>query len=187
MPPDVLNAFHETQTVEAARNNDIATSPEPGHLQIIRTSVDRPDITISVVPIRRRGLRDYSPLLFLLSPLKLDRGCKSIPKTIIFIDDQTVIHVVANVLRWELKAMGYSRDFMGTVIREFSSEISEHDKDVVFGAFKDPESTTRIVVATNAFEMGMDPPGVEVVVQWNLPVKPATRRLMAENRESRAR
>lgn len=144
-------------------------SHEPGRLRITRTSIDRPDITISVVPLRRRGLSDYSPLLFLFSAVKHDSQCKSIPKTVIFVDGLTLIHVVANFLRSEMKAMGYSRDWMGTVVREFSAEISEHDKDVVFEAFKGPESTTRVVLATNAIGMGMDIPGVEIVVQWDTP------------------
>lgn len=138
-------------------------------LEIIKTSVNRPEISLSVVKIKRNKLSDFSPLLFLLNEA-VDKSSpedkvKAIPKTIIFADSYRVVNAVADYMINALSRHGIAAE----AVSIFTSRTSQYDKDLTYAEFCSKDSTIRIMVATTALGMGMDIPDVEIVVQWNLP------------------
>jgi superfamily II DNA helicase RecQ len=72
--------------------------------EVIRTSVDRPDVSISVVPLPRGKLMSWDALYFILE-LSSCNGVatpSNIPKTIIFIDGRRSVHEAA---AWAIEAL----------------------------------------------------------------------------------
>jgi superfamily II DNA helicase RecQ len=48
----------------------------------------------------------------------------------------------------------------------YTSWTQSHDQNRLYETFSQPDSPIRIMIATNSFGMGLDIPGVEIVVQW---------------------
>ena len=57
-------------------------------------------------------------------------------------------------------------------IKPYHSTMSDWDKSCIAAAFKvsgDENIECTILVATNAYGIGIDNPDIKVVIQWNLP------------------
>ena len=58
-------------------------------------------------------------------------------------------------------------------IRPYHSAMSDWDKDLISKAFRIPgedNTSCTILVATDAYGMGIDNPDIRLVVQWDLPI-----------------
>ena len=145
-----------------------------GKLDIIRTSVDRPEIAIAIVPIERGMQSSYAQLL----PI-VDAGWDNpnttegivptpgaIKKTIIFVDGRGKISHLVGLLRGRLEAHGYSVTQSREVVGMYTGHVSKVDQDKLYQAFKNDDARVRIMVATTALGMDMDLSNVERIYQW---------------------
>ncbi|KIV98313.1 uncharacterized protein PV09_09841 [Verruconis gallopava] len=154
---------------------------------VIRTSIDRPDLSISVQPIARGQINSYNALHFLLDDC-LDADGRflpeRIPKTIVFIDGRRKIANAVHQLRSWLSEktscdeIGYNTTATATprshqaiqIIQEFTARVAVHDRKVRYEEFVKPESTIRIMVATAVLGTGVNIADVQRVVIWNFPI-----------------
>jgi superfamily II DNA helicase RecQ len=121
------------------------------HTEVIRTSIDRPDIALCVAPILRGKLASWDSLYFLLASAVNGTSATpaDVPKTIVFIDGRLLVHEAA---AWAMEMLLYMSDEYTTspstkeqcvfnVIRSFTSHVSKYDKELAYREFKDPQST----------------------------------------------
>ena len=145
------------------------------NLKIIRTSVDRPEISLIVQPLLRGALRDHRRLIFLLdtgTSITPQAIC-SIPKTIIYLDSKPQLIEASHVLTKHLTRKGLSKNFARKVIRRDDADVRDTDKDIIWKDFSKKDTNCRIILATVSLGMGMDVPDVERVVQFGLPPTPS--------------
>ena len=144
-----------------------------GKLSIIRTSVDRPEIAIAIVPIEAGCMTNYAQILG-----HVDVGIEDekpmpgkIPKTVVFIDGRSKIMHLADLFRDRLVChLGYTMEQANRVVRTYSGRVAQADQDAIYQAFEDNACEVRIVVCTTALGMGMDISGVAEVFQWDIPI-----------------
>lgn len=77
-----------------------------------------------------------------------------------------------DIIRGWMKKLGYPPS-SHTWIRPYYSAMSEWDKDLTATAFRTPSNQNHacvILVATDAYGMGIDNPDIKLVVQWNFPI-----------------
>ncbi|EEH06948.1 ATP-dependent DNA helicase [Histoplasma capsulatum G186AR] len=155
----------------------------PRQTQIIRTSINRPDIFIGIHPIPRGKLASYDMLYFLLNEA-VDTDGKIIPqsilKTIVFIDSIVKVHQAVQFFRSMLLQLCQNNSqntddidtsFINDTIQLFHSRVSEVDKNNRFKEFMEPTSKIRIMVATTSLGMGINIPDVERTVVWGFPIE----------------
>jgi superfamily II DNA helicase RecQ len=163
----------------------------PYQTQVIRTTIDRPEVALLRLIIPRgmggSGKGEYQLLDFLLD------GCcdeniaatpLAIPKTAIFIDGKAKIRDCVLYLQKVLmrttqdgsddSRYSYNR-YSGAlcvfdVIQEFTADVAEHDQVLRYQEFIKPTSKIRIMIATTLLGTGMNMPDVERVVIWKIPL-----------------
>jgi superfamily II DNA helicase RecQ len=137
-----------------------------GALRLIRTSVDRPDISIIVQPLEKGATRhDYRRLEFLFHGLKKDAP-ESIDKTIVYIDSKAQLHRARNHLVKYIRNLGYSTRQASLIIRRYDADTCPDDQKRLYDDFRGPRSECRVILATVSLGMGMDIPDVMRVVQY---------------------
>jgi hypothetical protein len=92
-----------------------------------------------------------------------------IPKTIVYVDGTKLVYIVADHLRNWLLDLGYTIKEAVDIVSPFSSYTSNFNKTRILTMFA-KESSTRILVATNAISIGMDIRDVDIVIQWGFPL-----------------
>jgi superfamily II DNA helicase RecQ len=169
----------------------------PFHTEIVRTSIDRLDLSFCVSPIPRGGLTSYKSLYFLLetersteeAPSDLQISSQTatpqhIPKTILFVDSHTKIAAAAQYLRSALIAMTaelpLGQRFVAgrdnpaldvfNIVSIFTARVSTHDQNKRYNEFLKPDSLIRIMVATTTLGTGVNVPDVARVVIWQFPL-----------------
>src|SRR5436190_14278729 len=160
----------------------------PGLLEIICTSVDRPDISICVLPILKGKQNNYGQLYFLLNNAVESQAEESqpesqsatspggkpspqlIPKSIVFLDGRKRIADAAKYLKECLVQKGYSPKLAHQTIGVYTAHVPKSDQDRLYSTFCSEQSSIQIMIATTALGMGMDIHDVHIVVQWNFPV-----------------
>jgi Helicase conserved C-terminal domain len=144
-----------------------------GDLEIIRTSIDRPDISINIQPIERGQQTSCEQLFaFLHNAINPETGRltpQQVPKTLIFLDSKNDILRLADKMRKWLTLQGFTPQVVDQLVSVYTSRTQTHDQNRLYAIFSQPDSPIRIMIATNAFGMGLDIPGVKIVVQWNFP------------------
>lgn len=141
-------------------------------LKIIRTSVDRPEISIIVQPLVRGYINDYRRLHYLLADATTAR-VRDIPKTIIYIDSKPrLIEARWSLCKFAQEQCGFSKEFARKVIQRFDADVRDTDKDIIFNNLA-THTDCRIVLATVSLGLGMDIPDVIRVVQFGLPKTPS--------------
>ncbi|KAK4233757.1 P-loop containing nucleoside triphosphate hydrolase protein [Achaetomium macrosporum] len=166
--------FGCTATLDRDNQNYILEKAgfEPSKLKIIRTSVDRPEISIVVQPLLRGALRDHRRLHFLLEGATA-QTIRKIPKTIIYVDSKPqLIAARYTLIRYLRKRCGILKTLGRKVVRRYDADVRPVDKDMIYKEFADHDTDCRIIVATVSLGMGMDLPDVERVVQFGLPPAP---------------
>lgn len=146
---------------------------EPGMLEVIRTSVDRPEISICITPLLQKKQSSYEQLFFILSQAVNPGAVPSpeqIQKTIVFIDGRAHISSVAKWLKESLVQLGYSVTLAHQTIGIYTAHVPKFDQDRLYRKFHAEDSRIWVMVATTALGMGMDIPDIYTVVQWNFPI-----------------
>jgi superfamily II DNA helicase RecQ len=157
--------------------------PDYYRTEVIRTTIDRPDIEIGIFPIPRGKLSSFDMLYFLLDKsIDTDEAATpgQIPKTIVFIDNRSDVHETALFLQNALLSktagctVGYSTDpssanCVTEIVEEYTSRVSAYDRKRRYKEFKEPTSKIRIMVATTSLGMGVNVADVERTVLWDFP------------------
>jgi hypothetical protein len=131
-------------------------------------NLGRPTYRISL-PLRRDNINIIiapTPSSSNISPLyDLLRGFNDpskFPKTVIYIDNVDACNDVTTLLSLRLPA-NFDRSIF---IRPYFGDFDEETKTEIVQSFK--EGRTRIVVATDAFGLGVDIPDIIRVIQWQI-------------------
>jgi superfamily II DNA/RNA helicase len=148
--------------------------------EIIRTSVDRPDIAIAVVPIPRGKLSSFDSLYFLLESAATDSVATPdrILKTIIFIDGRASVHQAVDWVVYQLIRLSseYTTDAAAgskcvfNVVRPFTAHVAQYDRDTAHEEFRTRSSCIRIMVATTSLGLGINFPDVDRIITWKFPL-----------------
>lgn len=137
--------------------------------RLMQTSLDRPEI-MQIHRFMEHPKSSYLNLQFILPPNA--KKAKDIQKTIIFVNSVNEIRAIISIIHaWMIK-LGYPEVFIQW-IRPYHSAMSEWDKKLNADAFAVPaEENTEciILVATDAYGMGINNPDVILVIQWNIPI-----------------
>lgn len=153
---------------------------------VMRTSVDRPDVSICITPLPKLKLTSWDVLWFLFANAFSDTKAtpERIPKTIVFIDGRRKIHhasvwameTLVRLTASYLPENQYSEHVSAgvlcvlDVVRIFTSNVSQYDRDATFHEFLKPTSKVRVVFATTTLGMGINIPDVDRVVTHDLPI-----------------
>ena len=186
------SATLDAKTEEAVLSNAgfRPIGPNPYQTEVIRTSVNRDDISFSVHALPRNKTTSFEALYFLVSRAVDDDGVPTperIPKAIVFVDGwvevrkasiylgRLLMHSTSktnNSARYseDLHGPGFDSRNVNTVVEEFTSTTAQHDKNVRYAEFKSASSRIRIMVADTSLGMGVNVPDVERIVVWRLSV-----------------
>jgi len=102
--------------------------------------------------------------------------CRTIPKTVVYIDSINLVEKAAHVLIKKLIQAGCSKTSAFDAIQAYHSELAEFDKRSISAEFAKPDADSvlesprhRIILATDAMGMGIDNPDIRLVIQWKQP------------------
>lgn len=138
--------------------------------KIIRTSVDRPEISIVLQPLLRGCLRDYRRLEFLISDDATPDTTMLVKKTIVYVDNKSQLAAARyTLIRHLMSICGFTKSQARALVKRYDADVRPVDKDLIFSDFSREDGQCRIIVATVSLGMGMDIPDVERVVQFGLP------------------
>ena len=136
--------------------------------KLTQTSLDRPEI----MQLYRFMEHSKASCLDLQFILKTAAKANDIQKTVIFVNSINDIRPMINIFVEWMQKLGY-QDSCTDWIRPYYSTISEWDKEITAKAFMilgDQNEECTIVVATDAYGMGINNPDIRLVVQWDLPI-----------------
>ena len=132
------------------------------------TSMDRPEIYIETDVLKDDQV-SMLDLLFLL-PVTVTRP-QDIPKTIIYMNDIKSIQAAVKIMRRWMNELGYPPEAEKWV-QPYFAIMAKSDKQRIsreFAKLDEDCSSCRIIIATDAYGLGIDNPDVHRVVQWLLP------------------
>lgn len=95
-----------------------------------------------------------------------------IQKTIIFVNTVSEIRPIIEMIQSWMALLGYPAG-SDRWIRPYHSAMSDWDKELIAKAFQingSENSECIILVATDAYGMGIDNPDIRLVIQWDLPI-----------------
>lgn len=136
---------------------------------LMQTSLDRPEI-MQIHQFMEHPKASCLDLQFLLPPIA--KEAKNIQKTVIFVNSVAEICPMIAIIRSWMKMMNYP-DGSENWIRPYYSTISDFDKAITAKAFRvsnENKTECTIVVATDAYGMGIDNPDIRLVIQWDVPL-----------------
>lgn len=139
-------------------------------LSVIKTPLDRPEIYIQVKPFSGT-MKDLDDLHHLL-PATATRAT-DIPKTIVFMESISSIRATSILMRGWMRRLGYPKESRAW-LETYFSEMSDLDKDDIAARFlrsSEDCGGPRILIATDAYGLGVDNPDVARVVQVKIPRK----------------
>lgn len=141
----------------------------PGELKIIRTSIDRPEISIIVQPWLRGGKNDYRRLDFLVDGAR-PGDLQTIKKVIVYIDSKPrLIAARYSMISFLVKSRGFNKTLARKVVRRYDADVRDIDKDLIYKDFQDDTGCCKVLFASISMGMGMNTAGVRRVVQWGPP------------------
>ncbi|KAI1818929.1 P-loop containing nucleoside triphosphate hydrolase protein [Xylaria intraflava] len=142
-------------------------------LKVIRTSVDRPDISVVVQPLLRGFIRDHRRLEFLLENAD-PANSESLEKTIIYVDSKAMLQAVRHhLIQYLVKQKGFALPEAKDSVVRYDADVRAADKERIYAGFSQRGSRSRVAVVTIAFGMGLHIPDVRIVVQYGLPIEPS--------------
>lgn len=135
---------------------------------IMRTSLDHPEIYLQLSAAKHpmKGMLDLQHLLPETATIATD-----IPKTIIFMDSCAMILEAERLFRNWMADLDYPTE-SNTWVKPYFSSMAKVDKiatSETFGQISSECLATRILIATDAYGLGIDNPDVARVVQWQAP------------------
>ena len=137
--------------------------------QLMQTSLDRPEIQ-QIHRFMKHAKSNLLDLQFILPPKAMH--AKNIQKTIIFVNTVAEVLPLVEAIRGWMRQLKYPQG-SGEWVRPYFSTMPDLDKTINAEAFKlSGETNTKctILVATNAYGMGIDSPDIKLVIQWDLPM-----------------
>lgn len=142
------------------------------NMEMIRTSVDRPELSIIIQPLIRGHTRDFRRLHFLVDgadPLNPIATTKSL----VYIDNKSrLLEARTSLAEYLQEYRGFTAqqalDFLG----RFDADVRKPDQDRIFAEFKKPDSKHRVMISTTSFSVGLNIDDIATVVQFNLPRQP---------------
>lgn len=135
----------------------------------MQTSLDRPEI-LQIHRFMKNAKSSCLDLQFVLP--KVATKASDIQKTIIFVNSVSEIRPIIDVFQGWMIKLGYPEESWKW-IRPYYSAISDWDKALTADAFgmpRDENTECTIIVATDAYGMGVDNPDVKLVIQWDIPL-----------------
>lgn len=135
----------------------------------MQTSLDRPEI-MQIHRFMEHSKASCLDLQFVFP--KKAKEAQDIQKTIIFVNSVEEIRPMINILRAWMQKLGYSPEAHNW-IRPYYSTISEWDKKITATAFQtcaEDNVECTILIATDAYGMGIDNPDIKLVIQWDIPI-----------------
>jgi len=115
----------------------------PENVHILRTSIDRPDVSIIVQCLKKGAIyNDYRRLSFLIEGAKV-HAITSIPKTIVYIDSRSGIIKARHFLLQELANLGFDERTAARVILKYHALTPELDQRKIYDEFRLPGSIPR--------------------------------------------
>ena len=147
-------------------------------VRVIRTSVDRPEISLIIQPIEKNKAKTFEGLYFVLDKVINDssetgdrHALSDIPKTIIYFESKAVINNALACIRGWLVQLGYDIKAVSLATKSYHSTTADKDKELVMLEFQKEgqQSVHRILLATDSLGMGVDLPDISQVVQWKVP------------------
>ena len=154
--------FACSATLDAATLKELKQSVSfTEDLQLIRTSIDRPEVCYIVEKIKPKKVKSFEALYFILNDSVDDKGQLTphrIPKTVVFIDSKHNIQRALPQLRTWLcnKSNLYSAQAVRTIISSYFHNTAEFDKKQVYDEFRKPDSKIRIILSTKSLGLGID-------------------------------
>ncbi len=144
------------------------------HTKVIRTSVDRPEISITILRMPARTKASCDSLFFTINKARDADGVytpQRIPKTIIFLDSRRGVIAAVDKLRAMLRqhCQTLSTKDSQRCIKVYHAHLAETDKNLIYEQFQREDSFIRIVIATDAMGLGVDILDIAVVVQYGIP------------------
>ncbi|MCJ1348467.1 hypothetical protein MMC31_006699 [Peltigera leucophlebia] len=137
--------------------------------KLMQTSLGRPEI-MQVHRFMKHAKSSCLDLQFILP--KSANKAKDIQKTVVFVNSVTEIRPMISILQSWMKYLGYPKE-SSKWIRPYYSALSDWDKGLTAAAFAvaaDENEEYVILVATDAYGMGIDNPDVKLVIQWDIPL-----------------
>lgn len=145
-----LHVLGLTATADKRTEVDIAAQlaePNGPPLEVRRSGMDRPNISLSLVPVNGTG----SKLAFLETLVEREKGCG-----ILYCATREQTEVVAGFLEKRgIAAVAYHAGFNGDLKRDLQSGFLRGDH--------------RLIAATNALGMGIDKPDIRFIVHVDVP------------------
>ena len=135
---------------------------------VIQTALDRPEIYIQTSSLQRpmNSMIDLQHLLPTRAESPFD-----IPKTIIFMDSISSIKKACALMKVWMNQLSYPIE-AASWVAPFFSDMATQDKERIAARFEMPSNQCkfpRILIATDAYGLGIDNPDVMRVTQWLLP------------------
>ncbi|KAI5780463.1 P-loop containing nucleoside triphosphate hydrolase protein [Geopyxis carbonaria] len=147
----------------------------------IKETCNRPNLFYSAKMIKRGETTTYKALDWLIE--QDSSVTEAIPLTIVFVNSKNILLEIAHYLQMRLhsslqkrppippstsenRALYDIRSPAEIAVAKFFSNISSEMKDITIKHLR--EGKTRVLLATEAFGVGMDIPNVERVIQWGL-------------------
>lgn len=135
---------------------------------IMKTALDRPEIYLQVSPM----CNPINTMLNLqhLLPTTVTIA-QDIPKTIIFMDSIAEVVNGCQLMRKWIQQLSYPMEAARVVVPFFAAMATRDKRDIAmrFSMPADQCLSPRILIATDAYGLGVDNPDVKRVVQWLLP------------------
>jgi superfamily II DNA helicase RecQ len=107
-----------------------------GDLEIIRTSIDRPEISINIQPIERGQQTSCEQLFaFLHNAINPETGRltpQQVPKTLIFLDSKDAILRLADRMRTWLTLRGFAPHVVDQLVSVYTSRTRSHDQNRLY-------------------------------------------------------
>ena len=135
--------------------------------QILNTTTDRPELYIELRSDRSIG-KSYMGLRFLIPDcLSVNDIQSRLDKTIIFFDSKQNIRIARVQIRNWLIAAGLSHQVAYRTVGVYYASITTETKERIMEDWCKPNSSCRIMLATEAMGMGVEVVGVKNVVQYD--------------------
>ena len=144
--------------------------------KLIRTDVDRPEISILCGWIKQKEFRSFKSLYFITKGASLTRANEikepapsNIEKTLVFFDTKEAINLALHtVRRWLVVNHGYSAKQSQEAVKAYHASLSAKTKRDLYAEFRKPDSVIRILLTSDAMAHGADVSNITLCVQYGM-------------------
>lgn len=169
IPPQVPLLGVSATLTKSARIRIFTKAGFRDDYKLMQTSLDRPEIQ-QIHRFMAHPKSSHLDLQFVLPEKAMQAS--DIQKTIIFVNTVSEIRPIIEIIQAWMTSLGYPAG-SNRWIRPYHSAMSDWDKELTAKAFKisGAENTECIIlVATDAYGMGINNPDIRLVIQWDLPI-----------------